>query len=164
MLGSRKQLEGKRVGVCELQQDIQISAPREIVWNLTLGHVNEWWQEGLTEGSRGVFIEPQVGGRLWEKFDDDGNGILYGNVIMIDPPETINFSSTYSLAGVALGTSTWRFMELESETLVAVSIELLSEFPERAMCGRVTNRVQLLLGSLKKYIEANAGVVAGASE
>jgi len=162
MLGNRKQLEGKRVGVCELEKDILINAPQEEVWHLTVECVNEWWKDGLTENSRGVFIEPQVGGRLWEKFDDAGNGILYGNVIMIDPPKTIHFSSTYSLAGVALGTSTWRFMELEKGTLVAISIELLSEFPERAMCGRIKSRAGVLLESLKRYIESRRESAVGA--
>jgi hypothetical protein len=161
MLGSKKNLEGKRVGVCELQEDILIVAPRDVVWKLTLENVNEWWRDGLTEGSQGIFIELQVGGRLWEKFDDNGNGILYGNVIMMKPPETINFSSTYSLAGVALGTSTWRFMELERGTIVAISVELLSEFPERSMCGRIKKRASVLLNSLKKFVEARAEVAVG---
>jgi uncharacterized protein YndB with AHSA1/START domain len=155
MLGSRKQLEGKRVGVCELQADIQINVPRDTVWRLTIDRANEWWMDGLTEGSQGVYIEPVVGGRLWERFDDVGNGILYGNVILIDPPNTINFSSTYSLAGVALGTSTWRFMEVDGGTLVAITIELLSEFPERVMCGRIKQRSEVLLQSLKQFVELN---------
>lgn len=156
MLRSERRLKGNVVGVCELLREFKVDAPREAVWDLVIGGINDWWKHGLAEESHGVFLEPKVGGRLWEKLDNEGRGILYGNVIVIDRPNIISFSSTYGLAGVSLGTGTWRFMQMERETLVEVQIELMCEFPERTVCGQLRRSVSALAEDLQKYISTSA--------
>lgn len=156
MLRSERRLKGNVVGVCELLREIQVDAPRDSVWELVIDGINNWWKHGLAEGSQGVFLETRVGGRLWEKLDDHGRGILYGNVILIDKPNIISFSSTGGLAGVALGAGTWRFLDLGHQTLIEVQIELLSEFPERTMCGQLKQRISKLAQDLHNYVCSRA--------
>ena len=47
-------------------------------------------------------IEPEVGGRFYELFDDAGNGALHATVHYVKAPEEIRFTGPLGLSGNAI--------------------------------------------------------------
>jgi hypothetical protein len=164
MLPGSEALEARLVSVCTLEDEILIGRPTREVWDRAVGESRLWWPESFKEGSRGIEIEPRVGGRIWQPYDEPGSGLLYGTVVAFEPPRMIHFTSTQSIAGVALGAYTWMFSECGPGTLVNVSVQLLGEFPERLMCGVIKRRVRMMLESLLRHAYSRSTAAMGATE
>jgi hypothetical protein len=162
MLPGNEAVETRIVSVCTLEDEALVSRPTREVWDKAVGESRLWWPEALKVGSRGVSIEPRVGGRIWQEYDEPDSGLLYGTVVAIEPPKMIHFTSTLSIAGVALSAQTWMFSECGPGTLVNVSVQLLSEFPERLMCSLIKRQVRTMLESLQRYVSASSAAANGA--
>lgn len=151
MQGTKGNENSKVVSVCTLEDEILINRPPKVVWDKAVRETSHWWREDLKKGSLGVYIEESVGGRIWERFDSAGSGMLYGTVVAIQPPCMIHFTSTNSIAGVALCAYTWQFNRCADGTLVSATVEVLSEYPERLMYSLVKRRIKKLLKELRQY-------------
>jgi hypothetical protein len=139
--------------VCVDELETWIAAAPEVVWQKAVIEVNAWWRANLREGSLGVFIEPWVGGRFWQKFDADGHGVLYGSVSYILPPRAIHFTNAFGMAGVSIWTNTWRFFPQDEGTLFQYTNQIMAELPQRYMSGNYRTATKGLLASLKHYVE-----------
>ena len=162
MLPGNEAAEFRIASVCTLDDEIVIGRPTREVWDRAVGESRLWWPETLKKGSLGVSIEPRVGGRIWLEYNEPGSGMLFGTVVAIEPPRMIHFTSTLSIAGVALAAYTWMFSEFGPGTLVNVSVQLLSEFPERLMCSVIRRRVRTMLESLRHYVADSSTAASGA--
>lgn len=145
--------ENRVVTVCVDEVSIWIDAPQDIVWQKGLHEVNSWWKSNLHESSLGVFIEPWIGGRFWQKYDEDGNGVLYGTVSYINAPKALHLTNAFGMAGVSVWTNTWRLFPQNDGTLFQYTNQILSELPERYMSGRYKALTRELLKTLKDYVE-----------
>lgn len=162
MLLGNEAIQTTIVSVCTLEDEVLIGGSTREVWDKAVRETRLWWPDTFKEGSLGVSIEPRVGGRIWQENDESGSGLLYGTVVAIEPPNMIHFTSTLSIAGVALSAYTWMFSECGSGTLVNVSVQLLSEFPERLMCSVIRRRIRTMLESLQQYVSASSTAAHGA--
>jgi hypothetical protein len=142
--------------VCVDELETWIDATPEIVWQKAVIDVNAWWRANLREGSLGVFIEPWVGGRFWQKFDKDGNGVLYGTVSYILPPRAIHFCNAFGMAGVSIWTNTWRLFPQDGGTLFQYTNQIMAELPQRYMSGNYRAATKGLLASLKHHVEGTS--------
>src|SRR5262245_49103922 len=80
----------RRPMMTNVERTIAIAAPPERVWQALTGEIACWWgPEYLRDASRtrGMVIEPQVGGRLMESWGDHGAGYLIGHVVEWLPPQ-----------------------------------------------------------------------------
>jgi len=146
-------VEKRIVTVCVDELTIWIDAPQETVWHKGLHEINSWWRSNLHDTSLGVFIEPWIGGRFWQKYDEDGNGVLYGTVAYINAPKALHLANAFGMAGVSVWTNTWRLFPQDGGTLFLYTNQIMSELPERYMSGRYKALTRELLQSLKEYVE-----------
>ena len=145
--------EERIVRVCVDEVSIWIDAPPEITWQKGVYEVNSWWRSNLRENSLGVIIEPRVGGRFWQKYDEEGNGVLYGTVSYLNAPKAIHLTNAFGMAGISVWTNTWRLFPQDEGTLFQYTNQILSELPERYMSSRYKALTRELLNSLKEYVE-----------
>ena len=141
------------VGVCVDEQEIWIAASPEVVWRKGLHEVNTWWKANLKPGSLGVFLEPWVGGRFWQKFDEDGHGVLYGTVAYLNPPKALHIVNAFGMAGAAVWTNTWRFSDVDDGTLMEYHNQIMAVMPDRYMSGSFKAMTRAMLESLKRFVE-----------
>ena len=75
-----------------IEQSIVIDASPERVWQALTGEIASWWSAPyLRDSSRakGLTMEPYVGGRLMEPWDEKGAGYLLGHIVEWLPPERL---------------------------------------------------------------------------
>lgn len=75
---------------------VRVAVPREQAWRVFTEEIDQWWRRGLryrvAGARRGIIhLEPRLGGRLFESFDDDdGTRVVQtGEVIGWEPPERL---------------------------------------------------------------------------
>jgi len=73
--------------------EIAIDAPPSRVWRALVDETTSWWHDGFYAGRdpRGMRIEAQLGGRMWEDWGD-GQGLVWGQVIGVRKDELLQVS------------------------------------------------------------------------
>lgn len=99
-------------------------SPDEIFDAMT-GDILPWWDHHFSENPKSLRIEPWVGGRFIEEFDDEGNGALHATVILCNRPNMIRFDGPLGLTGKALThVVTYEFTPQQDSTQVKVTVQL----------------------------------------
>jgi uncharacterized protein YndB with AHSA1/START domain len=142
-----------------LRLEFPIEAPVERVWEAILNETSRWWDQEFVAlpGSKGVTLEPRLGGRLYEQ-TEDGRGLVWAQVIGIDPGRSIDFLGVMT---PAFSGPTTTMVQLAIETSEGGTVLRLTE----GLVGRVTDEVvanmtagwTFLMGTkLKGYVEGGA--------
>lgn len=63
-----------------ISAEFQYAADVSTVFSALTNSVDKWWPVSAEGDSSGVYLEPRIGGRLYEPFDDTGNGVLLATV------------------------------------------------------------------------------------
>src|SRR5688500_16864894 len=63
----------------EIEQEVEIQAPPERVFDALTAEVGNWWSHAFDDAPRAILLEPHVGGRFHEVWGDD-EGALYATV------------------------------------------------------------------------------------
>jgi uncharacterized protein YndB with AHSA1/START domain len=78
---------------------VAVAVPPPLAFDIFTTEIDQWWRRGIKfrhSGSRSGFIriEPQVGGRLFESFGDEGEAhvIEVGRVQVWEPPRCLKFT------------------------------------------------------------------------
>ena len=82
-------------GLAEIRKTIELDAPLARAFEVWTGHVGRWWplaQHSISKAeATGCFIEPGVGGRLYET-TRSGAEHLWGTVAVWEPPRRLAYS------------------------------------------------------------------------
>jgi DNA-binding transcriptional ArsR family regulator/uncharacterized protein YndB with AHSA1/START domain len=78
-----------------IQQDVILQATPDQVFQALTDKINTWWGYRVTADSQ-VYLEPYVGGRFYESFDN-GGGALYALVTYLKPGEEIRLAGSMGL-------------------------------------------------------------------
>ena len=117
-----------------VEYTILIEARPERVWQALTSDIASWWKPAYlrdAERTRGMVIEPQVGGRLMEAWGDQGAGYLIGHVVEWLPPQ--RFACTWMEKDWA-GVVTFVSIELSPDGQ-STRVRLLHEGFERLADG-----------------------------
>ena len=72
-----------------LTMKIPIESSAAKVWQALTENIGTWWPDnfyaGGTEGQRNFHLETHPGGRMFESWGDGVGGVLWGNVVTVDP-------------------------------------------------------------------------------
>lgn len=100
------QTVGRQDGVCsatdfeqgfELDYGIVLSASPERVFRALTDEVHRWWPHTMRENPHRIVLEPQIGGRFMELYDEQGSGALYGLVEIYEPPTTLRIRGSVGM-------------------------------------------------------------------
>jgi len=74
-------------GAANVVIKIEINASISKTWQNLIEDIGQWWRPDflICEGSKGMHLDPRVGGMLYEKTDEDGGGYCWGNIISFQP-------------------------------------------------------------------------------
>jgi DNA-binding transcriptional ArsR family regulator/uncharacterized protein YndB with AHSA1/START domain len=89
-------------GQIDVATEIEVAAPREQVFAAVVD-IGRWWPHRFRDNTPVVF-EPHVGGRWFEDWGD-GNGALYGQVVVLDRPGRLSITGPLGMSGPV--TSVW---------------------------------------------------------
>jgi len=81
----------------KIDRTIAIAAPPERVWKAWVEEMNHWWKEPYYndhERVTGLSMEPGIGGRYIEKWGENGEGFLIGNITQWLPPHRLAYTWT----------------------------------------------------------------------
>lgn len=137
--------------VCELT----IHADAATVWHALVEETNAWWLKDFYSRPDAVFrIEAHLGGRMFED-QGKGNGLIWGNVIGVDPRRSLDIQAylTQDFGGPALSYLAIRLNESGTTTLVSVT-DTIFGFPSPATAANMQEGwVALFERGLKAYVE-----------
>lgn len=77
--------------VAQVELEVNLAATPEKVWKALVNDTTRWWPREFCVGNqtRDFIIEPKLGGRMYEDWGD-GAGLMWAQVIGIDPPRSID--------------------------------------------------------------------------
>jgi uncharacterized protein YndB with AHSA1/START domain len=151
-------------GAATVTIEIEIEAPVERTWHTMIEDVGKWWRKDFLcyEGSLGMFLEPELGGRLFEK-TESGGGFTWGTVISFLPEKRLTYvAQIIPLWGgpaqpvVQIGLKPSASRPNEEATLLTLTDSLIGHVSD-ALVASLEEGWGLLYGEggLKFYIESN---------
>lgn len=152
------------VGAANVTVEITINAPVTKTWNLMINNIGQWWRQDflICEDSRGMTIDPRVGGLVRENAGATDCGYVWGNIISYQP--------RHHFAYIAQIVPPWGG---PAQSVVQIALDPDEDSPEDvtrltltdSIVGHVTEDLVSCLdegwrqlygeGGLKTYVEAN---------
>ncbi|WP_203292926.1 SRPBCC family protein [Maricaulis parjimensis] len=137
---------------------VEIDAPRETVFDAATGDVTGWWDHSFWPDPAEMVIEPEIGGRFYERFQDGSdNGTLHARVIFVRAPEQLRLHGPLGLSGRAVDlVSSWTLSEGDTPDTTVFRIDLAMMGDVDAELAGVVRQVwvHFIEGRLKPYVEA----------
>jgi uncharacterized protein YndB with AHSA1/START domain len=139
--------------------EIEVLAPRELVWMALTGHVAQWWLPDFLVGGPdrgGMVFEPRVGGRMFEDWGG-GAGQLWYTVVGMDPPHALDLAGQLTAAFGGPGSTHLRVtLEDEGEaTRLRVSDGIFGRVDEETALELAAGWRRLFTEGLKEYVESD---------
>ena len=141
----------------EIEAEIVIDADVTRVWTALTDGIGEWWDHSFTDKPYAIVLEPVIGGRFYEQFDESGAGALYATVTYIEPYRVLRTSGSMGRPGARQYVKTYRLEADGDRTIVRTNASMLGDIGADRMDG-YRDGGQKLLESLKRYVEGDPGV------
>lgn len=137
---------------------VEIDAPVADVFDAATGDITGWWDHSFWQDPAEMVIEPEFGGRFYERFEaDSDNGALHARVIFVRAPHELRLHGPLGLSGRAVDMVTsWTLTETQDGhgTQFAIALHLSGEI-DAELAGVVRSVwVHFIEGRLKPYVEA----------
>lgn len=133
------------------EYEIFLNAPIEKAWNKIIDGMDSWWPHRFKTDSR-VILEPKVMGRWEERFDDNGNGALYGTITYCDPPHAFASLGQWGMFGAISSGGIWKLKEQDGGTLLTTRGEMMGHISSEMLEGRKAGTASLLR-TLRAWVE-----------
>jgi len=134
---------------------VTINADANRVWQALVDETPAWWLKDFYSRTNAKFrIEGHLGGRMFED-QGNGNGLIWGNVIGIDPGKSLDIRAymTAEFGGPALSYIAIRLEAKEAQTIVTVT-DTIFGFPSLGTVNSLEEGWGLLFrDGLKTYVE-----------
>jgi len=146
----------------DVEAEIMIDAPVEEVWRALTEEVGAWWPHSFTDSPSRIALEPRIGGRFYEQFDDTGAGALYALVTYIEPFRTLRVSGAMGMSGARQYVKTYRLEPGDGRTVVRTTASMLGDISEELQENYRTGGEGVLV-ALKQHLEGGAAEGAEAT-
>jgi DNA-binding transcriptional ArsR family regulator len=132
-----------------------------IMLNATIGEVfqaitqdiDAWWSRRRSVTSA-MYLEPFVGGRLYEAFGSDNHGILYATVVSVQAPKELILSGLMGMVDEVVTSTIHIILEAENEV---TRLKLVHRFSKNVTKATIKAFEQswnaMLAGDLKQFVE-----------
>ncbi len=139
-------------GSFRIDQEVEIAAPREKAW-ASLLDVDGWWCHRIQKSGSTLVLEPQVGGRFYERWTGD-EGALWGIVTYLRRPEILRLSGPLGTERLATSLYEFRLEAKGEKTLLRLTHRCIGEVGE--MRGDYEGGWQSLWKHLRALAETGA--------
>ena len=144
--------------ILETQMEVRISASVAVVWKALTEDIGAWWPEAFFAGGeqekRHYHLEPEPGGRMYESWEG-GGGILWGNVVAVDPGKLLQVTGTTfpNWGGPSIWFGTWELEADETVTLLKFSESTIGRIDDAHAAGKEKAWKFLFATVLKSFVE-----------
>ncbi len=146
--------------VVGFEAEVRIAASPAVVWEAMTTGVGSWWPHTFADAPVRIALEPEIGGRFYERFDESGAGALYAHVTYVEPEKTLRISGPMGMRGAVLYVKTYRLEPFDGGTVVRTSAQAMGAMDDETVEGYRVGGIELL-DALKANVEG--AVVAGQS-
>jgi len=136
----------------QIEQEVVIEADPGRVFDGLLD-VDAWWSYRYSADSKGLVLEPRVGGRFYEFFDEADEGALYGVVTLFKRPEQIVISGSIGMSEAIIGLVQFELEAHERGTLLKLSHQATGPISQATREGYTVGWKALLGENLKQFVE-----------
>jgi DNA-binding transcriptional ArsR family regulator/uncharacterized protein YndB with AHSA1/START domain len=136
----------------EIEAQVTIDAGVAAVWTALTEQIGQWWTHSFTDKPYAIVLEPVIGGRFYEQFDESGAGALYATVTYLEPGKTLRTSGPMGMPGASQYVKTYRLEADGEATTVRTTASVLGDI-DPGTIANYSNGNRSLLESLKRYVE-----------
>jgi DNA-binding transcriptional ArsR family regulator/uncharacterized protein YndB with AHSA1/START domain len=136
----------------EIEAEITINADVKQVWSALTEGIGQWWDHSFTDEPYAIVLEPVIGGRFYEQFDESGAGALYATVTYVEPYRVLRTSGSMGMPGARQYVKTYRLESVGEQTVVRSSASALGDIGPDLLTGYRDGGLKLL-ESLRRYVE-----------
>ena len=145
-------------GAFEIDYQIWLNATPERVFTALTDEVNHWWPHTYKDDPLRIVIEPFVGGRFWEQFDESGRGVLYANVEVFDPPTTLRFRGAIGMNRAIQVVFTITLEAQDGGTVLRELTHVAGEVSERLQQGMTKGTEEEYAVHLRAWLEQGVSI------
>ena len=139
----------------EVEAEIRIDAGVDDVWRALTEDIGEWWPHSFTDEPFRIALEPWIGGRFYEQFDESGAGALYAVVTYLEPGRTLRVSGAMGMPGARQYVKTYRLESDGGVTVVRTTSSTLGDIPDE-MRENYRSGGEGVLAAMKQHLEARS--------
>jgi len=156
-LKSQNEGEATKMRTAALEQvelEISIKAPLERVWKALVEETTFWWPKDFytSPKTKGFYIEPKLGGRMYEDWGDDA-GVIWYEVFAIDPPRSLDLRGYLAVPyGPGFSLLHLELKQKGNETVLMLSDSTIGA-PKDDGKAKFEGWRQLFEAGLKTYLE-----------
>jgi uncharacterized protein YndB with AHSA1/START domain len=128
-----------------------LPAPPPIVFGAFQGHVDRWWGYRLRERAR-VVVEPRVGGRFAQEWDN--GGALFGHFTVWDPPQLIVLTGPLAMTRPVLNTVELHFADVPDGTQLEITHRAVGDLEADAREMYASGWQELFGSDLHRFVSS----------
>lgn len=136
----------------EFEAQVAVAADVSAVWRALTDEIGNWWSHSFTDHPYAIVLEPRIGGRFYEQFDESGAGALYATVTYLEPHRILRISGPMGMPGARQYVKTYRLEAADGGTVVRTTASILGDL-DPDMLERYRTGGESLLARLKEYAE-----------
>jgi uncharacterized protein YndB with AHSA1/START domain len=136
----------------QTEQEVLVEADANSVFDGLLD-VDAWWSHRFSDDSKALRLEPVVGGRFYEVFNDADDGVLYGTVTAIRRGEHLSLTGSAGMEGAVVGFVRFDLEDRGGQTLLKLSHRAFGEIGETRKQNYNAGWGELLNQRLKRFVE-----------
>ena len=136
----------------QTEQEVLVEADPNRVFDGLLD-VNAWWSHRYSDDSKEVRLEPFIGGRFYEVYNDADDGTLYATVTSIRRGEHLSLTGSAGMEGAVVGFVRFDLEAQGGQTLLKLSHRAFGDIGETRKQNYNAGWGQLLNVHLKGFVE-----------
>jgi uncharacterized protein YndB with AHSA1/START domain len=136
----------------EIEAEVTINAGPEAVWRALTEEVGQWWCHSFKDKPYAIVLEPVIGGRFYEQFDESGAGALYATVTYVEPYKVLRTNGSMGMPGARQYVKTYRLEASGDQTIVRTTASTMGDIAPELLAGYRDGGAELL-EALKRHVE-----------
>lgn len=141
------------VGKFRIDYEVFIKAPVERTFKALIEDVAGYWSHTWSENPHSIVLEPRIGGRFYEQFDESGSGVLYGTVEMILPPYRLRYSGNVGMLKAVHFIFDIELQEMDGGTLLRETTLAFGDVNEKMTANMTKGSEEVYGVNLKQLLE-----------
>jgi len=136
-----------------------VNKPIKEAWDAYFDHLDKWWSKGMytSPKTQRFVIETKLGGLVFEDYGE-GEGLVWGTVIGVDKPHSLQIKGTLArqFGGPATTIEKISFVEESGKTEVSYHLDFVGSVDQKTRKSLAEGWKMILTDHYKPYCETLA--------